>query len=330
MMSKHDKSISDIDVSVCITTYYHEKYIRQAIESVLNQKFNKTMEICVSDDASADGTVEILNEYKKKYKFFRLNVNKTNVGLTQNMFMAKEMARGKFLVMLSGDDYYIDEYKIQKQYDFLQNNPDFFGVATTIELRLDNNNRGTKKYPLKRYRDKEFRLNDFLKGKNFPLSGMMYKNVLIDKKSYSLLSMMPRLSKFIDDISDSIFLLQIGRVYVLPDCCTVYRVRSKIKNDKNFNSINRGLSNYEKHIEALNNLDEYLVGQVSLYYRYKVVLQSFWFKSFLYKQHRRYKEVYKTIPLKYKKRWLYFRVVITSILMLPFEIVNKAWRRIHE
>ena len=68
-----------IDVSVYMLTYYHEKYIRQAIESVLSQKTHYNYEIVISDDYSQDGTREILREYQEKYPdIIRVNLNEKN------------------------------------------------------------------------------------------------------------------------------------------------------------------------------------------------------------------------------------------------------------
>ena len=124
-------------VSVYITTYYHEAYIAQAIESVLSQKMDFPYEIVISDDASQDRTQAIVREYAEKYDNIRYVFNESNLGLTKNVFQAKTLCRGKYMVQLSGDDYWIDERKLQKQVDFLEAHPEYFGVATRLECRTN-------------------------------------------------------------------------------------------------------------------------------------------------------------------------------------------------
>lgn len=313
----------DIEISICITTYFHEKYIKQALESVLSQNISCNYEVCISDDCSNDNTQLILKEYAKKYDFIHLKLNKNNIGLTQNMFQVRCMAKGKYLVMLSGDDYYIDNWKIQKQYDFLKENPNYFGVCTVVETRADNSRKRITRFPARKHRNKEFTLNMFLKGYNYPLSGMMYKNVLLKKKYFDYLSITPKVSKYIDDVTDSILLLTIGRIFILQDCCTVYRIRRKHKGDQNFTSSNKGISSYEKHIKMLNNLEIELGNKLFLFYRYKDVLQSFWIQSFISKTHKEYINIYKTIPEKYRKKNLYFKSVLNVLFTLPKKLIIK-------
>ena len=116
-------------VSVYMTTYFHEKYVAQAIESVLNQKIDFPIQIVISDDASEDKTQDILLNYASKYQFIKLNFNDNNIGLTANMYKAKSLCDGKYICDLSGDDYWIDEHKLSKQVAFLEKNEDYFAVC---------------------------------------------------------------------------------------------------------------------------------------------------------------------------------------------------------
>ena len=94
------------DVSVYMLTYFHEKYIRQAIDAVLAQKTHYSFEIVISDDHSEDGTVDILREYEAGYPdIIRINVNETNLGIPGNIYKARCMCRGRYVAVCSGDDY---------------------------------------------------------------------------------------------------------------------------------------------------------------------------------------------------------------------------------
>ena len=124
-------------VSVYMTTYFHEPYIAQAIDSILSQEVDFDYEIIICDDCSQDCTQEIIKSYAQKYHFIKYKFNQSNIGLTHNMFQAKSMCQGKYIITLSGDDYWIDNQKLQKQVDFLEAHKELIGVATRIEVRTE-------------------------------------------------------------------------------------------------------------------------------------------------------------------------------------------------
>lgn len=121
-----------IKVSICITTYNHEKYIAEAIESVLMQKTNFEYEIIIGEDESKDRTREIVQAYKNKYpdKIILFLNNRSNVIFIEgrptgrwNFINNLKHAKGQYIALLEGDDYWTDNHKLQKQIDFLDNHP---------------------------------------------------------------------------------------------------------------------------------------------------------------------------------------------------------------
>ena len=128
------ESIPTPVLSVLIITYQHVGFIRDAIEGVLMQKTNFPFEIIIGDDDSNDGTREICIEYAKKYpEKIRLFLHKRENNMKilgkpclifQFLYNCFSL-RGPLMTGVSGDDYWTDETKLQKQYDFLSNNPDF-------------------------------------------------------------------------------------------------------------------------------------------------------------------------------------------------------------
>ena len=113
-------------VSVSMITYNHEKFIAQAVESVLMQKANFEYELVIGEDCSTDNTRQILLEYQKKYPDkIRLLLPEKNLGMQKNAINTLQASRGQYIAALEGDDYWTDPLKLQKQVDFLEANPDF-------------------------------------------------------------------------------------------------------------------------------------------------------------------------------------------------------------
>lgn len=115
-------------LTICCITYNHEKYIKQTIESFLMQKTNFKIEIIIHDDASTDQTAEIIRSYKRKYpsliKHILQEENQFSKG-NKNIFLGPiSQAEGKYIALCEGDDYWSDPYKLQKQVDYLENNPE--------------------------------------------------------------------------------------------------------------------------------------------------------------------------------------------------------------
>lgn len=120
----------EVMVSVIVLTYNHEKYICQALDSILMQKTNFTYEILVGDDASTDRTPNILQDYQLNYpNIFRLFLRKTNQGPTGNAYPLFFEARGKYIATCEGDDFWCTAEKLQKQVDFLEKNPQYVGCS---------------------------------------------------------------------------------------------------------------------------------------------------------------------------------------------------------
>ncbi|HWZ21369.1 MAG TPA: glycosyltransferase [Cytophagaceae bacterium] len=113
-------------VSVCLITYNHVRYIRQAIEGVLMQKVNFSWEFIIADDFSNDGTRDILLEYKEQNReIINLILQEKNKGPAGNWFDLISAPKGKYIAYFEGDDYWTNPFKLQKQVDFLENNSDF-------------------------------------------------------------------------------------------------------------------------------------------------------------------------------------------------------------
>lgn len=301
-------------LSVYMTTYYHEAYVSQAIESVLRQKIDVPYEFIISDDASKDGTIKILQKYANRYPHIKLNLNTKNIGISRNVFLAKSLCTGEYIVGIAGDDYWIDDQKLQKQYSFLQNHSEYIGVATQLEVRIDNEIAPLRTMPEKKVINKKFTLKMFLNGRDFPLNGFMQKNLWKTEEGRKYFSVMPEISKEIDDLTDCILILKIGDIFILPDVTVAYRVRRKNIDEHNFNVSNKRGSWFKSHIELLNGLQTHFGDELNLTTRYAMVFAVGLTHAVYYRKIREFVKYAKTIQ-KHK-----IIIVIKSIKYIILKI----------
>jgi glycosyltransferase involved in cell wall biosynthesis len=122
----------EILVTVAIPVFNGEKYIRQAINSVINQTY-KNIEIVICDNYSSDKTWEICQEYAAKDKRFRLYKNEENIGIFKNFERTVELANGKYFMWLAADDR-CEPDLVYEQCRFLENDPDVLICASDIKV----------------------------------------------------------------------------------------------------------------------------------------------------------------------------------------------------
>ncbi|MDQ3100673.1 MAG: glycosyltransferase [Bacteroidota bacterium] len=121
-------------ISILCTTYNHASFIKDALESFLAQRVSVPIEIIVHDDASTDGTQEIIQQYQQKYpeliRAILQQENQYRLGkgrVIRNLYSA---ASGNYLALCEGDDHWIDPDKLQKQLDALEADPLAIGCFT--------------------------------------------------------------------------------------------------------------------------------------------------------------------------------------------------------
>ncbi|VEN73026.1 hypothetical protein EPICR_100072 [Candidatus Desulfarcum epimagneticum] len=133
-------------LSVCVITYQHAGYIKQCLDGILMQETDFAFEICLGEDKSHDGTREICLKYAQNHPdqirlFLRDRKNVIHVDGKPstdryNLIQTLKACGGQYIAMCEGDDYWTDPYKLQKQVDFLEKNPDYaicFHRVTTIK-----------------------------------------------------------------------------------------------------------------------------------------------------------------------------------------------------
>ena len=120
-------------VSVALVTYNHVNFIKAAIESILMQKTNFDYELIIADDASTDGTSQIVFEYQKKYpQIIKVLPTTVNLGGKRNGMRAWKACRGKYIACLEGDDFWSYDLKLQKQVDYLEKHKKAVAAAHNV------------------------------------------------------------------------------------------------------------------------------------------------------------------------------------------------------
>lgn len=121
------------EVSVCIVTYNQENYIRQCLQSVVDQKRNFEIEVIVSDDCSTDSTPKIIQEFANVYDFIVPVLHKKNIGALKNYFTTHNLARGMYVCHLDGDDYWHPQ-KLISQKKILDSHPEYSLSACAAQV----------------------------------------------------------------------------------------------------------------------------------------------------------------------------------------------------
>lgn len=128
-------------VSIICTNYNKGDWVREAIDSFLNQKTNFDFEIIIIDDASTDQSYEIIQEYQNKFpEKVRTFRNEVNLGITRTWKKVCQEAKGQYIARCDSDDFWTDPFKLQKQVDLLDASTDSLWSNTEFDMvDLDGN-----------------------------------------------------------------------------------------------------------------------------------------------------------------------------------------------
>lgn len=184
-------SVNEFKLDIAVLTYNHEKYIRQCVESLLNQKTNFSYRIIILDDFSNDKTrEELINLKTENPQKIQLIFNEKNLGPLESARILSKEITAPYLCFLDGDDYWIYENKIQKQIDFLENNSDYSGTfhdALILQENISTDTNFNKKTQnqWKTYSQFNRYIDDFMPwaliGRNIiPTASLIFRNINIE------------------------------------------------------------------------------------------------------------------------------------------------------
>lgn len=224
---------NDIMVSVCCLAYNHSKYIKQCLDGFVNQKTNFKFEVLVHDDASTDGTQDIIREYEKKYpdiiKPIYQAENQYSKGIKVNATYQYPRVKGKYIAYCEGDDFWSNVDKLQKQFDIMEKNPDCSAVFHKVNDITETGEALSSAHPRSDLNSgiiKSEKLVEMICSSEalpFQLSSYFMRNIFNSNSEQPKF----RMASIVGDISLALWLAAIGDVYYIDESMSCYRCFSQ-------------------------------------------------------------------------------------------------------
>jgi glycosyltransferase involved in cell wall biosynthesis len=214
---------NEIMVSVVVITYNHEKYIDQTIKGILNQRVSFSLEIIIHDDASTDATPDIIRQYEEDH-----SAKMVCIYQSENQFSNKDigiwthltfpLARGKYIALCEGDDFWTDPHKLQKQIDFLEQNEDYVICSHNYSTLYSDEDKLTDRVKYKK--SFTYDLEYYLRNQVTQTLTACFRNIF---KDYSYLVK----EQIFTDFFLFFELLKHGKGYYMVDNMATYRVHGQ-------------------------------------------------------------------------------------------------------
>lgn len=306
----------NILVTIGCITYNHQKYIKDALESFLKQKTYFRYEILIHDDASTDETCQILKEYEKKYfPLIRVVYQKENQyskGKQIFTFLDK-YSKGKYIAICEGDDYWIDEYKLQKQISYMEKNPKC-GICFHNVAVLDEEKKEIIDFIKPYKKNKVARTKEIIYGDGgfIGTSSIVYRKEIMNNPPDFYLKAP------VGDYPLQILTSMKDYGYYINETMSIYRVNTGISwCDKNLT--------YEKQkelrfklIDMLKELDRYSNFKYSKTIKRKIKRWSYKLIKYFYSKkiklsQKEYEELYKNLDIKLRCK-IYFYIIKERVI----------------
>lgn len=233
-------------VSVCMITYNHEKFIAQAIESVLTQKASFDYELVIGEDCSTDGTRSTVEDYARRYPGrIRLLPAQRNVGSNVNTARTLAACQGEYVAGLEGDDYWTSSYKLKRQADMLDAHPEF--PACCHEVTLLDCSTGKRRSLWPRQPGDRISIAQIILRQHVHFSGLMFRRELLGPLPQAAFE------SPIDDIFIFAILADKGDFGHVDEEMSVYR-----RHGGGVWSSNTAIANQRESISVWNRIDAHL------------------------------------------------------------------------
>lgn len=247
-------------ISVAVTTYNQEITIIQTIDSILMQKGDFDLELIIGEDCSSDKTLSICREYEQKYpNVVKVVSGPHNLGIMANYARTIRLCTGDYIADIAGDDYYIDEYALQKQMMYMQEKPEVGVMGANGYMFFVKSNKFVNKLndtvvSIEHDNAKEFYFSsDYRGGVYFRPVGMMIRKSLLDKVDFEEFI---RRKLPVEDYPMQAVLSQRTHFACLPDLLVTYRIYKQSATFLSFDSphyieYHRGLMNIRRYLNEM-------------------------------------------------------------------------------
>lgn len=303
------KPTKDYKVLIKCMTYNQEEYIEDALKGFVRQKTNFPFCALVVDDCSTDSTAEIVKQYELDYpdiiKGIYLPVNMYGNPEKQNYIKPWE-ERAQYIACCEGDDYWIDDYKLQRQVDFLDTHPEYMMHFHNALVRYQNHNRPDRL--ISNFQSGDFDTALLFEKWQLPLASVLFRNEILYSKELAELNKVKR-GGFCLFIAASL----LGKVYGLSECLSIYR-----KNDGGVSNsmsaaycmqLNCGFAKASGNKAAMNVMNNRAYNAM----KYSAI-------PFLYgsKSAREMKQV-----VDFYDKTIFYRALLWSVFNFPFLVIRK-------
>lgn len=293
-----------IMTSICCITYNHENYIADAIESFLMQKTDFSYEILIHDDASTDRTPEIIKQYESKYpdliKPIYQTENQYSKGL-RTMGFNMDRAKGKYIAICEGDDYWTDPYKLQKQVDYMEKNPEC-SMCVHAVYRITSDKKKLKSHVRPNRGNKVFTVEEVIEwgeGRVFATNSILYPTVFCTNRP-DFYEKAP-----VGDYPLAIYLALQGIVYYIDEFMSAHRVNLKGSwTSRFYSSIEWRVAQWDKIVDMLNEINRYSEYKYDITIKkqiqnikFNLMLDQWRFKE---AKEEEFKEIYSALDIKTK------------------------------
>ena len=214
-------------VIVWCLTYNQKGFIRDALDGFVMQQTNFPFEVVVHDDASTDGTTDIVMEYAERYpeiiKPMVETENQWQKGGLKHIIsiMNEQHRRGKYIAFCEGDDYWIDPNKLQRQVDFLESNPDYSMCFHSAKKKYETDARAW--IDCENIQDKDYDATDIFINWTVPTASVLCRKEAMD--FYANLKHPEQIQNY--DIFIILSCAMVGKIRGMHEQMSVYRIQGE-------------------------------------------------------------------------------------------------------
>ncbi len=210
-------------VSICSLVYNHEPYLRQCLDGFVMQQTSFPFEVVIHDDASTDGSAAIIREYATRYPNIFVPIYQTENQYSQGKKVSSTFvfprARGKYIALCEGDDYWTDPLKLQKQVDFLEANPEYSMCFHSANVFCQSSGQYNDLFAY--VQDREYEGVEFIKKWTVPTASVCFRRNVIDSELYQAVRKNPYF--VYGDLILFLSCASLGRIRGLSSMMSVYR-----------------------------------------------------------------------------------------------------------